>query len=241
MNLPAPAVVHAAVGVTWPPASVRVVGPFVIRDGQGGGSRVSAATVTRQVTAGELPLAVAAMRALGQVPLFMVRDGEGALDVLLAAAGYALKDPVIGYVAPVARLTVDRPPSATTFEVWPPLAVQREIWAEADIGPERLAIMDRVLGPKTSLLGRLNDSPAGTAFVACDGSLGMLHGLEVRLQHRRQGLGRHLLRAAAHWAKAQGAAYLSLVVTEANTVARAAYESAGMVAVGRYHYRILSE
>lgn len=241
MTLPAPAVVLAAVGATWPPASVRVLGPFVIREGQGGGSRVSAATVTRPMTADELPLAEAAMRALGQTPLFMVRDGDAALDRLLAAQGYAVKDKVIGYAASVALLTEHPPPPVTTFEVWPPLAVQREIWAEADIGPERLAIMHRVLGPRTSLLGRLNDSPAGTAFVACDGSLAMLHGLAVGVQHRRQGLGTHLLRAAAIWAKAQRATYLSLVVTDANTAARAAYESAGMVAVGRYHYRILAE
>ena len=34
----------AAMEATWPAASRRQVGPFVIRDGQGGGKRVSAAT-----------------------------------------------------------------------------------------------------------------------------------------------------------------------------------------------------
>ncbi len=239
MTLPAPAVVHAAVAATWPAASVRSLGPFLIRDGQGDGSRVSAATVTRPVTADELPLAEVAMRALGQAPLFMVRDGDAALDALLAAQGYQVKDPVVAYAAPVAVLTAAHPSAVTTFEVWPPLAVQRDIWAEGDIGPARLAIMDRVAGARTTILGRLQDSPAGAAFVACDGPLAMIHAIEVQVPHRRRGLGIQMLRSAAIWAAARGAAHLTLVVTKANVGARAVYESLGMVTVAQYHYRTL--
>jgi len=189
----------------------------------------------------DLPAAEAAMRALGQTPLFMVRGGDGALDTLLAARGYAVKDPVVGYTAPVGVVATQRPPPVTTFEVWPPLAAQAEIWAEGGINAARLAVMERAAGPGTTILGRLNDRPAGTAFVACHGRFAMVHAIETRAAHRRQGLGRHMLRAAAFWAQARGAGHVALVVTEANAGARALYASLGMSPVGQYHYRILTE
>lgn len=65
----------------------------------------------------------------------------------------------------------------------------------------------------------------------------MLHALEVRPLQRRQGVGGHLLRAAANWAADQGAQILSLVVTQRNAAARALYARAGMAQTGRYHYR----
>jgi ribosomal protein S18 acetylase RimI-like enzyme len=175
---------------------------------------------------------------MGARPLFMLREGEERLDALLAARGYAVMDPVVGYVAPVGVLATERPPPVTTFEVWPVLAAQREIWAAGGIGPARIAVMERAAGPKVSLLGRLDDSPAGAAFAAVHQGLGMVHALEVLPRFRRRGLGAHLLRAAAFWAAGQGAEAVGLVVTEANAGARALYEGMGMQVVARYHYRV---
>jgi len=219
---------------TWPAARVWRLGPVCLRDGQGGGSRVSAATVEAAWDEGDIAAAEAAMAP----PLFMVRAGEARLDAVLAARGYGVKDPVVGYAAEVAALAVARPPPVTTFEVWPPLAAQVEIWAEGGVGPARLAIMERADGPKASLLGRLDDSPAGTAFVALHQGVAMVHALEVRARFRRRGLGRHMVTAAAFWARDRGAGWLALVVTEANAGARAMYEGMGMRAMGRYHYRV---
>lgn len=233
--------VHAATAATWPAASIRRLGPWVIRDGQGGGSRVSAATATGPVTPDDLTTAEAAMAALGQSPLFMIRETDGALDAMLHAAGYRIMDPVTAYAAKVDRIATRRPPPATTFEVWPPLAVQCELWAAAGIGPARLAVMQRALDPRTTILGRLGEAAAGTAFVACDGSIAMLHALVVAPQHRRQGLALLILRASAFWAAAQGASHLALAVTRANTGANRLYASIGMIAVGQYHYRIRPE
>ena len=234
---------------TWPADSVRQVGPWLIRDGQGGGSRVSAATAMSpvrvsaatamsQVRVEERLVAEQAMQDLGQIPLFMIRPGDERLDSQLAEAGYVVKDPVIAYSATVAALTALDLPAKTTFRAFPPLAVQAEIWASAGIGPARLAIMDRVAGPRTSFLGRLQDQPAGCVFVACHGPQAMLHALEVVSGFRRQGLGRHLLIAAARWAQEQGAETMALVVTRANLGANALYTSLGMGVVGQYHYRI---
>ena len=231
----------AAAAATWPPAAVHAVGHWTIRQGGGGGSRVSCATTDAAPDATRIAQAEAAMRALGQVPLVMVRQGQDGLDAALARRGYALKDPVIAWAAPVATLARLRPPPVTTFEVWPPLAAQAEVWAAGGIGPARLAVMARARGAKVALLGRQDEVPVGAAFVACDGDVAMLHALEVLEPARRQGLGRHLLTAAAFWAARQGAAHLGLLVTRANVAANRLYASAGMVAVAQYHYRILPE
>lgn len=218
---------------TWPAASRRGLGPFTLRDGAGGGKRVSAASLVGDFTEADLDAAEAAMPA----PLMLIRDADAALDAALDARGWRVVDPVVAYAAPVAALTADLPPLAA-FPHWPPLEIARSVWAEGGIGPARLAVMDRVQGPKTALLARTDDRPAGVAFVACHGAEAMLHALEVRPEQRRKGTGQSLLHAAANWAAAQGAAQLSLVVTRQNAAARALYDRLGMRVVGQYHYRM---
>ena len=230
--------IYRLVDATWPPASIRDLGAFRIREGQGGGSRVSAATVEGVVSDDSIAAAEWAMRDLGQTPLFMIRDGDNPLDQALDHLGYRIKDPVTAYSARVATLTADLPPPVTTFEVWPWLAVQGEIWAEGGIGPARLAVMDRVEGAKTTILGRTDDRPAATAFVAMAGDLAMIHAIEVLPRFRRRGLGRRLLQAAARWTARQGGRHLCLLVTKANGPANGLYTSIGMSPVGQYHYRI---
>ena len=236
-----PEVLYSLTEATWPPAEVRQIGPVTVRRGDGAGSRVSAATVRGPVTTAEIAAAERAMADLDQPALWMIRVGDDALDAQLAARGYAIKDPVVGYAAPAARLARQRPPPVTTFEVWPPLAAQAEIWAAGGIGPARLAVMDRVRGPKTSILGRLEDTPAGCAFAACHGDAAMVHAIEVAARFRRKGLGRHMLTACAFWAVAREIETLALLVTRANAVARGLYASLGMEPVGEYHYRIRTE
>ena len=217
---------------TWPPAGTRGHGPFTLRDGAGGGKRVSAASVADEW--GEAD--IAALEDLMAEPLMLVRAGEDRLDAALAARGWRLVDPVVAYAAPVAALRAALPP-LSAFPHWPPLQIAREIWGEGGIGPARVAVMDRVVGEKVAVLSRLGDRPAGVAFVARHGAEAMLHALEVRSALRRQGVGETLLRAAANWAAETGAARLSLVVTAQNTAARALYTRLGMQAVGQYHYR----
>ena len=218
---------------TWPPAGRESLGPFMLRDGAGGGKRVSAASLDGPITEADFD----ALEARMAEPLMLVRAGEEALDAALDARGWRIVDPVVVYAAPVAQLTAELP-RLTAFPHWPPLEIARAIWAEDGIGPARIAVMDRVTGPKAALLGRIDDRSAGVAFVACHGREAMLHALEVRESHRRQGLGRRLLQATANWAATQGAHRLSLVVTRQNTAARALYARLGMEVVGNYHYRM---
>ena len=227
----------AVIDATWPAAARRDVGPWVIRTGNGGGNRASAATAAGPVTATDIALAARTMRDLGQEVVFMVRAGEDTLDALLADAGYGVRDATLIRACPVADLTQHAVPPVTAFTVWPPLAAQRDIWAAGHIGPARLAVMDRVTGPRTTLFGRVDDRPAGTLFVAIHGRTAMLHALEIAPDHRRKGLARHLTVAVARWAQAQGATRFSLLVTAANAGANALYAGLGLGEVGHYHYR----
>jgi GNAT superfamily N-acetyltransferase len=236
-----PEALTSLIDATWPAKSLREVNGWVIREGAGGGSRVSAATATLDANLEEHPRAASAMRELGQTPLFMVRAGEEKLDVLLERDGYVIKDPVTYYTAPTDLLATQRPPAVTCFQVWPPLAAQAERWAAGGIDPARLAIRERARGSKTTVLGRLNDTPAGSAFAAIHNGTAMFHAIETAAAFRRQGLGRHMLAALAFWAKDQGADTVALLVTRANDGANALYTTLGMTPVGGYHYRIKPE
>ncbi len=238
MSLPEGSAIYPVTEATWAPARAFRVGPWMIRDGQGGGSRVSAATAVDVFSDADLPAAEAAMADLGQQALFMIRDGDDALDTLLEANGYAVKDPVALYAVEVADLTTEPVPPVSAMPAWPPLAIMAEIWAEGGIGPARLAVMERVKCPKTGLLGRIQDQPAASGFVACDGKVAMIHALEVVPALRRLGVARNMMRAAAFWAQNQGATTLALAVTRSNVSANALYSSLGMKVVGYYHYRI---
>ena len=241
MSFPTAQKLYAVIDGTWPASAKQVLGPWMIRLDDSGSSRVSAATAEKPVTDADIPQAEDAMRAAGQIPLFMIREGETAFDNLLDARGYVIKDPVNMYAIAVQEIATERPPPVTSFEVWPPLAAQVEIWAQGGIGAGRLAVMDRAPHPKTTLLGRMNDRPAGTVYVGLAADCAMIHALEIGDRHRRQGLARHLTRAAGFWARDNGADYLTLVTTQANTAANALYSSLGMTLVGHYHYRTLPE
>lgn len=223
---------------TWPAAEVAHLGPWTLRDGRGGGKRVSAATAKGRVMQGDLRDAEEAMQKLGQAPLFMIREGQTALDDLFEQAGYKIIDPVNVYACDLEILASAPVPPITAFDIWPPLAIQVRIWAEGGIGPARLDVMQRVRGAKTSLLGRSTARAAATGFVALHNESAMIHALEVEAEHRRAGMGRHLTRHAAKWAQAQGARFMAVLCTKGNVGANALYSSLGMVVVGQYHYRI---
>lgn len=222
---------------TWPAATSSVLGPWIIRDGRGGGKRAGAATARTPARAEELAAAEDAMRSLGEVPRFMIRPQEDALDALLAQAGYTIIDPVNIHVCPTAALTQGRPPRTATFDIWEPMAIQLDIWQAGGIGPARIDVMRRAKGPKTALFGRVDGRPAATGFAAIHGGTAMVHALEVLPRHRKRGLGRNLMVHAAYWAADHGATELSVTCTAANTGANALYTSLGLALVGHYHYR----
>lgn len=232
---PGAADLYAVCEATWPPARVWQAHGVTLRDGQGGGKRVSAATCDA------LPLDLAAceaeMRALGQDPLFMIRDGEDALDAHLAEAGYEIVDPVNLYIAPVGLLTDTPVPPVTCFDLWEPLAIMREIWVAGGLDPARFAVMDRA-AQKTGLLARWKDKPAGAGFAGISQGVCMVHAVEVLAHQRRQGVAQWIMRKAAFWAAEQGADWLSVLCVKDNAAANALYQGLGFEIAGAYHYRI---
>ncbi|TMM52791.1 GNAT family N-acetyltransferase [Sulfitobacter sabulilitoris] len=224
---------------TWPAARVWQQGPWTLRDGQGGGKRVSAATATGPVEEDDIAAAEDAMRAMGRDPLFMIRDGDAGLDAWLEGRGYQLIDPVVMMSIDVARLTDIPIPRVTAFCIWEPLAIMDEIWAAGGIGPARRQVMERA-ALKTGILTRWNEKPGGVGFAAIHDGVCMVHAVEVLPHQRQQGVGAWIMRAAAHWAKDHGAHSLSVLCTRSNDGANRLYAGLGFGAVGHYHYRQLS-
>jgi GNAT superfamily N-acetyltransferase len=241
MTLPSAQLLYDVMDHTWPSADMQAVGPFIVRRGDGGGSRVSAALLNGTGPGTDFEAAAATMQKMDQPKLFMLKDGQDDFDAILDAAGYVVKDPVNVYAAPVAGLASIAAQHKPSFAVWPPLAAQREIWAKGGVGPARLAVMDRAQGAKTTIMARAHDRPSGTVYVAMHAGVAMLHALDIDTAFQRIGLGRHLTRAAAVWAQSQGASHLSLLTTQANVAANALSTSLGMKVVGHYHYRIKNE
>ncbi len=225
---------------TWPAAATHSCGCFTLRDGQGGGKRVSAATLNGDLVLDDIAAAEAGMRALNQQPLFQIREGDTELDVALETRGYEVVDPVIMYVISAKELATERPPRTAAIPAWEPLQIMKEIWAEGGIGPARLEVMNRAPMPKTGFVSRWQDKPAGTSFLGMHNGIGMVHALEILPFQRRQGVARFLMHRAAFWTLENGGTHLAVICTKANVGANRLYSSLGMTVVGEYHYRCKS-
>ena len=231
--------IFAALDETWPPAAVKTQDGWMLRDGAGGGKRVSAAS--RIAADAEIGVAAEAMRAMGQTPIFQVRGEEPGLDVGLEAARYLVVDPVWLYVARTSGLIDGKSEESRVYRGQFAVAAMKEIWAAGGVGPARLAVMERAAAPKSWLMTRIDDRPAGVAFVSVAGDIAMIHAIEVAGAYRRQGAGRALMSGAATFAADNGASWLALAVTKANVGANNLYRSLGMEAVAGYHYRVSDE
>jgi len=234
---PTEAEILQTVDATWPAARYFKSGPFTVRLGQDGGQRVSAASANGPASAAEIGEAERAMLALDQARLFMISGQDSALDTALETRGYSVKDPVTMFAAPVEKLAMHDPKGVRVIRAEAPLEVMKDIWAAGRIEKGRLDVMSRAKGPKTYLLGRADDRPAGAAFVAMHGKSAMLHALEISPVHRRKGLGLSLTAAAAAWAAEHGAETFSLIAVTANQAACGLYRHLGLQEVGHYHYR----
>ncbi|QRZ12288.1 GNAT family N-acetyltransferase [Paracoccus methylovorus] len=222
---------------TWPAAEYASVGGLVVGRGRGGGGRVSSARAARPDWSDtDIARAEAVQRGWNEQPMFRVADDDAALAAALVAQGYRHGTPTAILAADCAHLGALPVPPMTAFPIWPPLAMQRDIWRDGSVSAPRQAVMDRVALPKTALLGRITDRAAGAAFVALDGPVAMIHAIEVVPALRRQGVAGWLVRMAAIWAQEQGADRLALAVSRANTAARAAYDRLGFTELGGYGY-----
>lgn len=232
MSLPPP--LEAAYEASWPAAEYATAGALRVGRGLGGGMRVSSARpVSADWAETDIDHAIEIQSAWDQPPAFRVPDGDQ-LGAALQARGWQVQSPTRILSVPLARLTDQPVPRVTAFAVWPPLAIQRDLWTEQGIGPARQAVMDRVALPKAAILGRTEDRAAGVAFVAVDGPVAVLHALEIAPTLRCKGLAGWMLREAAFWAASQGADTMILGVTAANAPALALYRGLGFSDIGGY-------
>ena len=226
-----------ALHATWPPAQTAEVDGWRVRQGVNGGKRVSAASGS-----GDVATAEAAMRALGQDPLFRLTSDDESLDAKLEARGYDVVDPTLVYAARVNMLadipSGERSADSRVESSSGRIKAHEAIWEKGGIGPGRWAVMDRVVVPKRFLLARVDERPAGTAFVGANDAIFMVHTVEVLPAFRRRGVARVLIQAAARFAAKNRADLLFLVVLASNVPAIALYEALRMQMAGRYHYRL---
>ncbi|MBA4492528.1 N-acetyltransferase [Paracoccus sp. S1E-3] len=235
MNLPL-ATLEAAFAASWPPARHAMAGAIRIGHTPGGGDRVNSASLNGpDWTEADIDRAIEIQSDWGQTPLFRLSD-EDPLGPWLLARSWQARKPTRLMTAPVSRLTETPVPRVTAFAIWPPLAIQRDLWREQGIDAARQAVMDRVALPKAAILGRVDDRAAGVAFVAADGPAAVLHALEVVPAQRRKGLAGWMVREAAFWARDHGARTMLLAVTASNAPALALYHGLGFTGIGGYSY-----
>lgn len=228
----------AAVDATWRPYSQTKIGPWTIREGRGGGKRVSAASTQNSVTQSHIEQAAEVMAGLGQTPLFMIQGEQDTLDGQLESAGYSIIDPVDILVAKSNDLAEYDQSELDAIFTPEPIAILAEIWADGEIYKPRLDVMRRVSGTKTCILGRRADKPVGAAFAAIQNGIALVHAVEVKPSARRQGVALRMMRAAAWWAQQNGAEFFGCLTTSENTPAQTLYRKMGMEVASHYHYRI---
>ncbi|MDB6177233.1 GNAT family N-acetyltransferase [Paracoccus sp. Z330] len=228
--------IEAACRATWPAQTVQEVGGFRVGHGDGGGDRVNSALSFGAWTETDIRDVIEFQRSCGQTARFQVGDDQVDLRDRLIAMGFRPSRATVVLCAYIDGLTDLALPPVTAFDLWPALAIQNDIWAAAGIAADRLAVMGRAAQPKTTILGRMDDRAAGTAFVAIAEGIAVLHALEVVPELRRKGLAGWMVRRAAFWAGDRGADTLALAVTRGNSAALACYAGLGFAETGGYSY-----
>jgi len=228
-----------ALEASWPAPDYAEAGAF--RVGRAGADPALGAAALRSRDAAwqdeDLQRAFDLHASWQQPPIFrLADDADPALVAALTQRGLQPAREMRMLAVGIDRLTTQPVPRVTSFAVWPPLAIQRDLWAEMGLDAARQAIMDRVALPKSAILGRTDDRAAGVAFVAASDGLAVLHALEIVPSLRRQGLAGWMMREAGFWATAQGCDRLCLAVAADNAAAIALYRKLEFQDAGGFRY-----
>ncbi|GAA5060266.1 ribosomal protein S18 acetylase RimI-like enzyme [Thermocatellispora tengchongensis] len=243
------------VDAAWPaPHRVRA-GEWVYRHAGGVTKRANSVLAVGEPPEGIAAAVDAAERhyaSLGTPCVFSMGPGapEG-LDAELARRGYALADPTLIMTASLGTACDGAPEEEVGMAEEPFPAWLRAWWRVdgryGDAGDAEGAALDTALGTASRILGGVparyawrgpREAPYGVGRGVAQGDWYGIYCMAVLPGARRAGHARSVLRALLSDAEQQGAKRAYLVVTEANTAARALYERAGFTESGRYHYRV---
>ncbi len=237
INKPGQTALFETIDTTWAPLAFHQYKGWLIREGAGGGQRVSAATALPDSQNPNIGSAADKMRSMGQNALFMVRNSDDDLDAKLAELGYKIVDPVTILITPTDNLLNTAPKqhhSVTALKA--PDTTAKAVWGNGGIDQPRLNVMARIKTAKTTI----SAGNMGVAFAACHKGIAMVHAVEVSKNHRRKGVANALMLGAAHWAKQQECAWLAVLTVRANAPACALYDRLEMKEAAAYHYRLLA-
>lgn len=235
MRRPTETELFDAVDATWAPLNAHTHKGWLVREGAGGGKRVSAATLLSDLEDAGISSAVEKLRSLGQHPLFMIRNSDSDLDCRLQHLSYDVIDPVVILAEQTQRLLITTPKARGEITApTSPNDAAKAIWAAGGIGQDRLNVMARVSVPKAVLIA----GEMGVAFAAAYNGIAMVHAVEVAKDHRRKGVANALMRKAAEWAADQNCEWMAVLTVKENIAARTLYEKLGMAEATAYHYRI---
>ena len=226
-----------------PAQRVAFDGSFVVRSFLGGTGRANAASSLWRADDPDLAARVARIEARYEAQGLPVRFRSLPLDPpglaeMLSARGYVTRDETIIFVVPAEDIAcVD----ADVAVLPAPDANWMAVTATAEHQvPARRAEKERAVGmmmvPAAWLTLHEGSKPVACLSVVADGELAGFFDLAVVPEARRRGLSARITRAAAHWARAQGARWIWAQVAANNQASCAAQQSLGMREAYRYVY-----
>jgi ribosomal protein S18 acetylase RimI-like enzyme len=244
-KMPNVAALERACLTAVPAQRVAFDGSFVVRSFLGGTGRANAASSLWPADDPDVAARVARIEARYEAQGLPVRFRSVPLDppglaAMLLARGYVTKDETIIFVVPaedIARADADVRVLPAPNADW--MAVTAT--AEHQV-PARRAEKERAVGmmmvPAAWLVVHEAGKPVACISAVADGDLAGFFDLAVVPEARRRGLSARITRAAAHWAKAQGARWIWAQVAASNQASCAAQQSLGMREAYRYVYYV---
>ena len=228
-----------------PAQRVAFDGSFVVRAFLGGTGRANSASSLSPETDMDLSARIARIENRYEALGLPVRFRSTPLDPpgmaeLLTARGYVRKDETIILLAPihdVARADVAVRVLAAPDEDWMAVTATAEHQVPARRAEKERAV-SMMMVPAAWLVLYEDAKPKACISVVADGPMAGFFDLAVVPEARRRGLSARITRAAAHWAKAQGARRIWAQVAASNQASCAAQQSLGMREAYRYVYYV---
>jgi len=239
------AALERATLTTVPAPRIAFDGAFVVRAHAGGTGRANAASCLDPSPDPGLAARIlrieAFYAALGLPPRFRATPLDPPdLAARLAARGYVGKDETVILLAPVAALAAPDPAASALPAPdagWMAVTATAEHQTPAR-RREKEATPGLLMVPGAWITLAEAGVPAAVVSAVAAGPVAGFFDLAVRPDRRRRGLAARAVRAAAHWAAGQGAAWMFCQVAAANAASLALNAGLGMTKAYRYRYLV---